>query len=327
MNFPFKRNTMNNLMIQGMFTKLQNYNPKLSSERFALTDCSFINDFSYNGEYITFLFDDDDYHNIDIITDYFTEEDRLKANINGYIAPLDLWNLPGYQEFIKNRNKKGEDVREFIYNSNLTFNGYKWRECTQFKVTLAFSVMKMLTKGIVRPKICDFSSGWGDRLIAALALNNVDYTAIDPNPDLPYKYMDMICAFESKSEVTMGTSNFESEKCLTDESEQESFDLIFTSPPFYTHEEYETTKGMKLSVDDWCKNYLFKWLEKSIKLTKRGGFIAIHINNVKVNKGEKNLCEATFNFMNATSAAFQGVIASMSTTSNKRRPIWIWKKL
>ena len=76
-------------------------------------------------------------------------------------------------------------LQNIIYENN--------RFCTVYKPYL-FKLFINIFKGNKKPKILDLSSGWGDRLIGALSLQDEieQYIGIDPNNNLLKGYNKMI---------------------------------------------------------------------------------------------------------------------------------------
>ena len=60
-----------------------------------------------------------------------------------------------------------------------------------------------------------------------------------------------------------------------------TFDLIFTSPPFFDFEIYSNTPGQAVisypRIDDWLVRFLFYSLRKSWAVLEVGGNMVIHI--------------------------------------------------
>ena len=82
-------------------------------------------------------------------------------------------------------------VRSYILRESI-YGNRKIKECTQFKPTLARSVMEKLRAS----RVVDFSAGWGDRLLGAAASSKVhSYLAFDPNIDLSPGHTAMLDRF------------------------------------------------------------------------------------------------------------------------------------
>ena len=130
--------------------------------------------------------DYDKYFFIYKLTDYFSEDCRIKCNFGNKNSPYKMF-----------KEEKKYIIREIgnkvEYNTldNYIYDNY--RMCSNFPITVAFEVYKYF-----KPKnVLDFSSGWGDRLMAALAYG-CSYTGTDPNKCMKEKYEDMIRFFWKK---------------------------------------------------------------------------------------------------------------------------------
>jgi len=83
--------------------------------------------------------------------------------------------------------------------------------------------------------ILDFSAGWGGRALAALSLG-IPYIGIDANTRLAPAYRHMIAAVEPAATIQL---LFQPAETVDFSRFENRYDLIFTSPPYFTIEEYE----------------------------------------------------------------------------------------
>jgi hypothetical protein len=81
--------------------------------------------------------------------------------------------------------------------------------------------------------ILDFSAGWGGRCLAAMSLG-IPYIGIDANTNLKKSYESMIQTVDPDAKVTLLFQPSE-----TVDFSNYTYDLVFTSPPYFTLEEYE----------------------------------------------------------------------------------------
>jgi len=131
-----------------------------------------------------------------------------KGKTEGCLSPIEYW------------NKNIKNVITHVYSKGENLTNYTMREAmfalcpeaTLFKTTVAKTVYD-----IFKPKvILDMSSGWGDRLIAAIAYSQtVDYTVkyfgYDPNTSLTQGYKDIIdtLAGDNRENFGVKTAPFE----------------------------------------------------------------------------------------------------------------------
>lgn len=110
-----------------------------------------------------------------------------------------------------------------------------WYGCVgQFRPDVAVYVYKKFNCKTV----LDFSAGWGDRLIAALS-QKINYIGIDSNHKLINPYKQMLYKFGKESKVMMIFNR--SENINFDKLPE--YDLIFTSPPYFTIELYQNMRN------------------------------------------------------------------------------------
>ena len=95
-SFPYKKLFMKDN--NEHFERLLVYKPVISTDPFDITrfinkKLSKLNYNKYKGNYLCFVAQEEDYDNIDILTDYFTDDQRMKArNKKSSMSPIDLWN-------------------------------------------------------------------------------------------------------------------------------------------------------------------------------------------------------------------------------------------
>jgi hypothetical protein len=266
-----------------------------------------------------------DSYSVDLLTDLYQEEERIKCNVVGRQSPLEYWithidDLCKEAMQIKDDRTLSEKLRELIYE--------KCQECTLFKVTYA----KFMYEKFNATKILDFSAGWGDRLLAAMAAKKVKkYLAYDPNINLKPGHDAMIADYNKNKKMTIVYEPFETAVL------NETFDLVFTSPPYFNLEIY---KSNNQSIDsfktysDWKNGFLFVALKKAWDVLDVHGHLIIHIANIKIYNGDKfeyaNIIEDMNNYIfKFKGAQFKGSLGIIGRPKGieKVRPAWVWQKI
>ena len=261
-----------------------------------------------------------DYQDTDIITDYYTENIRLKSKrYNQEYSILQCWETDNCLERIlalalKNKNITPAILRDVIYNG-ITETG-------TFSVTRARSLIKLvLGTNTNDKKWLDISSGWGDRLITAISLEMI-YTGYDPNIELKAGHDRMIEDFGDSTKQKIYYEPFEKA-----DIEGGPYDVIMTSPPFFDVEKYSSGQqsiNTYPEFNNWVVNFLFASLLKAWDNLKQGGFLILHLGDTKLLK----VCELTNIFIenNLSGASWEGVIGISGESANYR-PVWCYKKL
>jgi intein-encoded DNA endonuclease-like protein/16S rRNA G966 N2-methylase RsmD len=116
----------------------------------------------------------------------------------------------------------------------------------------------------------DPCAGWGARLLASYCLN-IKYTCVDPNP----KTCDGLKQISKFLDFNTNIINSPFEK--TNISER--FDIIFTSPPYFSLERYEHGEQSylrKTNFTDWYYNFLVLLIKKCQKLSD---IIILHVSD------------------------------------------------
>lgn len=212
----------------------------------------------------------DDYLKCDHISSHFTEYERIKCHFADKPSPLEVW---------KDMIKKNKDIfqldnssqREIIYNVS--------KGCNTFNVTFCLWILNELVGS--NAKILDPSSGWGDRLIAAIASNASIYHGTDPNIRLQKGYNDIKKAFLKKEHMqrfTVKKLPFEDMTVINN-----YYDIALTSPPYYDLEKYSDSKTQSINrhprYEDWLLFYQ-AYLHKMATSVKSGGYVVVYIEDI-----------------------------------------------
>jgi hypothetical protein len=130
--------------------------------------------------------------------------------------------------------------------------------------------LKVYCKFKPRLGILDFSAGWGGRCLAAMAAG-IPYTGIDTNTNMRSAYNKIITKYEPGANVKMIWSPAEK----VDFSKL-SYDLVFTSPPYYVLEEYEKMPAYK-DKEDFNERFLRTTVRSCWKWLPSDGVLALNM--------------------------------------------------
>lgn len=322
-DFPYKKISMSIQDINTRFNNLKSY--KFDSVKYNYNIRNIPGDwyknknFLYNNLLIKNA--DSDYLRFNLISDYFTDECRMKAKrYDQDLTPYEYW------------QKNKQNVINYAITNYGESNAYTLRESifklagevTGFRPTLMVGFIKMFKS----KKILDFSSGWGDRLVGAIAANVDFYCGVDPNSCLHPKYKEIIEHFaKNKKRYVMIESPFE-EAVLP---ENKTYDLILTSPPYFNLETYtneETQSINNRDVNEWFDDFLIFSLIKAWKVLDVSGYMVIIINDINEIAHYTEKMVTIFTKI-TKDAEFLGVISYSNIKNNhpvNPQPCWIWKK-
>lgn len=249
------------------------------------------------------------------LSDYYQENQRILCEFNGQ-SPMLFWTNPKAVKtmlvdlYSTNFECGPEAMRDYIWNHT--------KECSVFKPLVA----KTCYIWAKAKRVLDISAGWGDRLLAAMAVGLERYLAFDPNINLKPGHDQMIQdfgnKFSSKNSYEIRYEPFEQGNI------DETFDLVFTSPPYYTLEIYKSenqSTTIHKDFNSWMNNFLLFSMEKAWSKLEMNGYMSIHIED-----GEFKYVDSMKSFMKNLGAKFIGRIDAMGD-KNKARPIWNWQKV
>jgi ubiquinone/menaquinone biosynthesis C-methylase UbiE len=328
LNFPYMKTFIQPM--QFYVNNLLNHKPHILHDPYtidgvSLQKFSFIDKNLFNEEnFVTIITEENDFKEMDIITNLFSEQQRMQAIVNKpnskhKISPYNFWNtqkekIVEYLHSQKITSVTPSICREALYNLI--------PEATLFKVSVALSVYD-----IFKPvNILDCCSGWGDRLIAACVYaiknKNVVYQGYDPNRSLQTAYKEIMSQFNQL--------NF-NVKCQPFEDSlinKNFYDLVFTSPPYFDFEIYTTEPDQSVdkyvSYKAWLVYFLFPLVKKSFESLKDQGYLILHISDTK---NMPKVAEFIHDYILQTlSYQYIGCIATQAP-KKRAHPMWVYKKV
>lgn len=316
--FPYKRLYYSDSEIKTMFKKLQNINfsDRIFHEYYKIHNLKFPSkQLIFLGRPHIIKNKESDYKNFDIISDMFQEKNRMDCKFFSAISsPNEFYNknikLLASQILSKNKKITPHTLRETLY-SNV-------KECSSFKSSLMLYVIKLFNvKSVLDP-----CSGWGDRLVAAMAAD-VRYVGVDPNKLLHPVYQEMISFFVSKN-------NQKKYKMIENTIQEailpnQKFDLVFTSPPYFKIEQY-SNRGRIIENNEveWFENFMKPMIDKTYEKLKYGGRLVIVINQLPHEHYIQSMIEYIHDKI--YDLHYLGVIGYSNTTKSNPQPMWIWQK-
>ena len=145
------------------------------------------------------------------------------------------------------------------------------KECTLYPFPVGMEVLKMFKP----KKWLDPTAGWGDRLRCAIEYG-CEYTGVDSNKEMKSAYENIIKDKASDpSKYTILIDKFQ------DAPVKGKFDLVFTSPPFFTKEIYQHMTVWK-TVEEFIDDFLKPLFKKSAKHLSKKGHLVLYIEDTDI---------------------------------------------
>ena len=152
-------------------------------------------------------------------------------------------------------------------------------------------------------RIWDPSAGWGGRILGAMSVRddrNIHYIGTDPNTDHTIelsdgtqstKYEDLAKFFNEKTYRGQGLfphqNTYEIHQCGSEvfECEEESIDMVFTSPPYFAKEAYSEDEEQSYKKFDqyeaWVEGFLRPTLTNAYRYLKSDRYLLWNIADAK----------------------------------------------
>jgi hypothetical protein len=316
-DFPYKRLNYTDQQIFEMFDKLQKYNvtDRLKTLPYKLKNVDMNpNELLFMGNPTILLNYPTDYKDWNLLSDMFQEKCRIQCKLFNQLESMYDYYKNNKERIIKETNKKyGKStpflIREYLYET--------YKECTSHRPSNMVALIQMFNA----KSVFDFSSGWGDRLLGAMAMD-VDYCGVDPNKCLHPNYQQMIRFFNKNPDKYLMLVG----KIEDVDIPRRNYDLIYTSPPYFDLEIYNNhDKELYSNEDIWFDKFLAVALIKSWNVLIPNGVMAININ--QKNRKEKYIRKMLNYVGRLENSLYLGVISYSEENLRNPQPIWIWRKL
>lgn len=325
--FPFKRLNKTDEDLFEMMNKLKNYDYKshlVIGTPYYIKNIVLQQPPKFEGKYHLLKCSEDDYEDFNILSDMFCERFRMSARRQySDVSPLEYFEQ--HKDELVETLEPEATIKEFsialrdeIFKKNL--------ECSSFRPNVFVMIAKMLNA----TRVLDFSGGWGDRLIGAIALGDAleKYVAIDPNVDLHQGYASIVDFF-----VASGGSGSENKFTFICDKAQnmnkhldasELFDLVFTSPPYFNFELYSKYDDDYTNEGAWFNSFLKPVLEKCWSHISDEGYLAINLN--QSSKSQTYISKMIALVSEFSDACYKGIISYVNEKGVNPQPIFVWKK-
>ena len=210
------------------------------------------------------------------VVDHFTFFERLNTVGNKNVSFYQVWkNRAKFQDksyvrgFLRfSRNKVGE--------RNQTKTWYNLYRFYFSSINLFRPLVAMEYYCRYRPTcVLDFTMGWGGRLVGACALDVPKYIGIDQNRHLaaPYRHMKSFLT----SQGTKTAMDLRFEDALAVDYSKLDYDMVFTSPPYYTIEVYGGVDPPYATKEEWDDLFYRPLFSKTYDHMKSGGHYCLNI--------------------------------------------------
>lgn len=205
--------------------------------------------------------------------DYYFLGHRLKAktkrHLSFYEAMKDPTRVAQLTDLVVRYKKKPlseYDATGLLKAQYQVFQLY-YGTINQFRPIVAKWIYERL-----RPRvgILDISAGWGGRALAAMSMG-LPYTGIDANLKLKPAYEHMVADLEPDANIKMIFQPAE-----TVSFAPFSYDLVFTSPPYFMLEEYEKMPAYG-SKQGFIDRFLVPVIKKAWAHLLPGGHMALNM--------------------------------------------------
>jgi hypothetical protein len=205
------------------------------------------------------------------------------------------------------------------------------RRVSNFRPVVARTIYSQYSKD--GDTICDFSAGYGGRLLGCLTLHRT-YIGIEPCSEQVIGLRRMIYNLNDQAKGTA----FIYQDCAEDflpTLKSESVALVFSSPPYFDHERYSIEPTQSYirypSYTQWRQHFLEKIIYYSYIMLKHGGFFIINVSDPKgysIVQDTMSICEKYFQICGIIKLLMHKMPQQRYNSNNafKSEPILVFKK-
>lgn len=224
-----------------------------------------------------------------MLANYFHPHMIKVRCLDRYLSPYELYaNDEKFRDAIKRRLDLGQKANDSGIRRILrTRDGV--RSVVNFKPAIAKFVYDTYCRK--NGRVLDPCAGYGGRLAGCIASNKgIHYHGIDPHGETAVGNMRMAAFFREKWQVER-TFDFEFKFDLGCAEEimpclaQDSYDLIFTSPPYFDVEKYSMNPDQSYrkfdTYETWRQGFLKQIIKNSAIMCKPQGRVVLNVKNYK----------------------------------------------
>lgn len=210
-----------------------------------------------------------------------------------------------------NKNKKKQTLQDAIAGDYLsTASNHCGKVPSQFKPRIASMMVE-----IFKPTcVLDFCAGWGDRCVGVGA-KGIKYIGIDSNQLLEPTYREMIDFY--KIDATMRFQPSE-----TVDFSEFKYDMILTSPPYFTLERYENMPPYE-SYQNWVDVFLRPVVTNAFTHLADQGWMCLNVPSQET--GNYPIYESIVEFLGLEHKRVKMCLQSQSK-KERYEYIYCWKK-
>ncbi len=265
-------------------------------------------------------------HGLGLAWHYFPH--AFEVRCNNLRTPMEIYQDDElFMKAIRRRLKRGTYISDSEMRKALrSYTGTQG--VSNFRPTAAAAIYDRYAGG---GKVLDMSAGYGGRLLGAIISDRVKlYGGFEPCEATIKGLRALRHDFNLDKQVSLIQMPFENWEPMPT-YDNETFDLCFTSPPYFNQEKYSdelTQSYIKFpTVEKWNEGFLRKMIATCYLVLKKEGYLIL---NVADTKSHPTLCEDTKRYAQKEGFRFTEelrlALSHISKGGYKYEPIYVFKK-
>jgi SAM-dependent methyltransferase len=149
---------------------------------------------------------------------------------------------------------------------------------SNFRPTVAAAIIQRYTP--LDGRVLDFAAGYGGRLLGAL-ITGRKYYGVDPCVDQVKGLTKMVSACNMAGDTRRAVIRRGAAENLLPRLPSASFDLVFSSPPYFDREKYGTEREQSFlrypTLEEWRDRFLRTVIDESARLLTPKGYLILNV--------------------------------------------------
>lgn len=149
---------------------------------------------------------------------------------------------------------------------------------SNFRPTVAAAIIQRYSPPVGR--VLDFAAGYGGRLLGAQITGRA-YYGIDPSVSQVKGLTKMVAACRTAGRTPPAVIRRGAAETILPRLCPASFDLVFSSPPYFDREKYGTEREQSFlrypTLKEWCEGFLRRVIDEAARLLSRKGYLVLNV--------------------------------------------------
>jgi SAM-dependent methyltransferase len=197
---------------------------------------------------------------------------------------------------------------------------------SNFRPTVAAAIIQRYTPPCGH--VLDFAAGYGGRLLGAQITGRM-YYGIDPSVSQVKGMTKMIAACRMAGYASPAVIRRGAAETILPLLPPASFDLVFSSPPYFDREKYGTERDQSFlrypTLEEWRERFLKKVIDESARLLSPNGYLVLNVCEKPLDIAAMTLAMAQHNYL--LNKIWKMRLAKLPYKRSNRSEVYKWEPI